>query len=561
MDLNYPDLLNLFPEHCDARRNESASFLIWYLENYYRLDPREAVDAVCDQRGDKGIDGVIVNDSTQTIIVFQSKLGQTDATIGDKYLREFSGTLQQLETSESIATLIASAGDAEVARLLERLKIKDKVSEYDIRGEFVSNLELDSNGQAALDVFPNISYIGRNRLHSTYISDERDQPIHTPITFDIAGFNITKYIVDSDSKAYIAPIRAHDLIKLDGIEDQSLFVHNVRGPLGRTRVNREITKSVSDPELHKKFPLFHNGITIISGQIDVTNDTIKISDYFVVNGCQSLTSLFSRKAKITDNLYVLSKFIQVDPASILAKQITEFSNNQNGVKARDFKANSSPQIRLQNEIREHYPSDFDYAIKRGEQSTGGTVISNEEVGLCLMAFDLREPWATHRKYQIFDEKHSAIFGRPEVTSDRIVLCQVIKEEVEEVVDEIENRLLAKYALTRYLLIYLVRRIFDADDFGSRIIASPGEFVRSREKRDRFRSLLNRVLNDIVTDLNGEVGEYGDDFDYRGKLRDEGWVKKLSQEIIATRQKLIKRRTIITLADEWTSTEASSALGT
>ena len=561
MDLSYPNLLELFPEHCDPGRNESASFLIWYLENYYRLDPREAVDSVCDQRGDRGIDGVIVNENTQTIIVFQSKISQADGTIGDRSLREFSGTLQQLQNSESVAALIDSSGDAEVARLLNRLEIKDKIAEYDVRGEFVSNIEVDSNGEAALDVFPNISFVGRSRLQSAYISDSRDQPIHTPITFDIAGFSITEYIVDSDSKAYIAPVRARELIKLDGIEDQSLFIHNVRGPLGRTRVNREITKSVRDPGLHKKFPLFHNGITIISGQIDVTDEAITISDYFVVNGCQSLTSLFSKRTDITDNLHVLSKFIQVDPTSLLAKQITEFSNNQNGVKARDFKANSAPQIRLQNEIRRHYPGVFDYAIKRGEQSAGGTVISNEEAGLCLMALDLMEPWATHRKYQIFDEKHSAIFGRPEVTSDRIVLCQVIKEEVEKVVDEIKNRLLAKYALTRYLLIYLVRRVFDADDFGRQIISSPRDFVRNSEERDRFRALLNRVLDDIVTDLNGEVSEYGDDFDYRGKLRDDDWVKKLSQEIIATRKKLIRRRTIKTLADEWASEGAFSSIET
>ena len=53
---------------------------------------------------------------------------------------------------------------------------------------------------------------------------------------------------------------------------------------------------------------------------------------------------------ITDNLYVLTKFVQVDPASQLARQITEYSNNQNGVKAREFKANSSTQIRVKNEF-------------------------------------------------------------------------------------------------------------------------------------------------------------------------------------------------------------------
>ena len=54
INLDYPDILDLFSEYLDPKRTESAAFLIWYLENYYRLDSLEAVDSVCDQRGDKG---------------------------------------------------------------------------------------------------------------------------------------------------------------------------------------------------------------------------------------------------------------------------------------------------------------------------------------------------------------------------------------------------------------------------------------------------------------------------------------------------------------------------
>ena len=58
IDVDYPALLNLFPQHVAKDRSESASFLIWYLENYYRLDSEEAVYVTCDQRGDRGVDGI-----------------------------------------------------------------------------------------------------------------------------------------------------------------------------------------------------------------------------------------------------------------------------------------------------------------------------------------------------------------------------------------------------------------------------------------------------------------------------------------------------------------------
>ena len=552
MDFNYPNVLNLFQQYLDPKRNESASFLIWYLENYCRLDPREAVDAVCDQSGDKGIDGIYVNESMQTIVIFQSRISQKNTTVGDTGLKEFAGTLLQVEDAESVNKLIQSAGNAEVARLLERLEIVDKIGEYELRGEYLSNIELDTNGEAFVDQSPHIAFIGQKFLKQTYISDKRDDPIHVPISFDVSSFQTTEYTVDADSKAYIAPIRARDLIRLDGIENQSLFIHNVRGPLGRTTVNRGIAKSVSEPILHKKFPLFHNGITVIAGSIDATEEKITISDYFVVNGCQSITSLYFNQTGLTDNLYVLAKFIEVDPTSSLARQITEFSNNQNGVKARDFKANSSPQIRLQNEFRRDYMGVYDYAIKRGEESHGGTVISNEDAGLYLMAFDLMEPWATHRKYQVFDDKHSEIFGRPEVTADRIVMCQVVRESIEMVLGEINNQLLAKYVLTRYLLMYLVRRVFESEPFGGKIISSPGEFVRDVSERAKFETLVGGILRDIVTDLNTEVDEYEDDFDYRGRLRDEHWVSKLGREVVALREKLVRRGNIRAISAEWQS---------
>jgi hypothetical protein len=103
LNLGYPDLLDLFKEHLDPKRTESASFLIWYLENYYRLDSLEAVDSVCDQRGDKGVDGIYVNDDDNTIDIFQCRISQKKgSTIGDSALREFYGTLSQFQSQDSV---------------------------------------------------------------------------------------------------------------------------------------------------------------------------------------------------------------------------------------------------------------------------------------------------------------------------------------------------------------------------------------------------------------------------------------------------------------------------
>lgn len=552
IDLEYPKILDLFPEHIDPKRSESASFLIWYLKNYYRLDALEVVDSVCDNRGDKGVDGIFVNDNDQTITILQSRVRQApNSAIGDAALREFAGTLSQFDSVESVQNLIVSAGNAQVATLTKRLDLANKVATHELRGEeFVSNVEIDGNGVAFLNTIPEISFVGRTTLETTYISDERDQPVHTPVSFDIGGFPVSEYIVDANTKAIIAPIKATELVTMHGIADQSIFMYNVRGPLGRTQVNKDIVKTIRNQAAHKMFPLFHNGITVIAGKLDATVDTVEAMDYFVVNGCQSLTSLFNSKAVLTDSLRVLVKFIQMDPRSDWAGMITQFSNNQNGVRPMDFKSNDKTQVKLQNEFEQYYHEMYSFEIKRGETLGGGEKISNEEAGLYLMAFDLKQPWATNRRYQVFEDRHADLFGRPEVTADRIVWCHVIVGAIEEKLPEIENKLFARYALTRYMLLYVMRQIIERDGLAERLLTRPAQFVRESGDRGRFRACVGRIVGDFVIDLNDEVKGYGEDFDYRDKLRDEEWVEKLSTTVAGDYQKLVTRGRIPSFEKEW-----------
>jgi len=551
INVDYPGLLKLFREHLHPQRSESASFLIWYLANYYRLDSLEAVDAVCDTRGDKGVDGIFVNDNDRTITIYQSRINQSsDTAVGDASLRAFAGTLSQFKNAETIQNLVTSAGKAQVAALIKRLDLANKISTHELRGEFLSNVDADKNGQNFLISHPSITFIGKTALESTYISDERDVAIHAPVTFDIGGFHVTEYTVDTKTKAVIAPIKAMELITLQGIADQSIFAYNVRGPLGRTQVNKDIVASIKDKKRHKLFPLFHNGITIIANELEIDDGTLSARDYFVVNGCQSLTALFDNSESLTDNLRVLTKFIKMAPASSLAKQVTEFSNNQNGVKPRDFMSNNPMQIRLQNEFRKDYAGQYDFEIKRGESLGTGVVISNEDAGLFLMAFDLKEPWGTHRKYQVFEDKYGDLFGRPEVTADRIVLCEAIIGAIDEALPSVKNQLFARYRLTRYLFLYVVRVILEHDPLASDVLGNPEQFVRTKKSRDHFRKCMAKIVGDLVVDLNAEVEEYGNDFDYRDKLRDQTWISDLSRKVATDHLKLVKRGRIKSFQEEW-----------
>lgn len=545
----YPKILDNFEPYLAHGRSESASFLIWYLVNYYRLDVQEAIDSVCDQSGDRGVDGIYVNDGAGTIDIFQSKLSQKgNSSIGDRVLKEFQGTVGQFSDAGKLKNLVQNAGDAEVAKLIQRLDLVDHLAGYEVRGMFLSNLDIDRNGIEYLENHPNISFAGQSELVRSYISDLRDQMQTGEAFFDISGIETMEYFVDAKAKtkAVIAPIPASELVRLSGIEDQSLFSANVRASLGRTQVNRDIVNSIKDPSLHKQFPLFHNGITVIAKKVERTEEQIKIVDYFVVNGCQSLNSLFGNRKSLTPNLKLLVKFIQTDENE-LKSHITAYSNNQNGVKARDFKSNHQFQTRLQNEFGRFYMGEYVYEVKRGEPTGKGESITNEDAGLWLIAFDLGEPWTTHRKYQVFDDKYSEIFGRPNVTADRIVLLNLLQKIIAEELTSMRNQLVAKYVLTKFLILHTVRKIFEIDDVGQQILLSPEVYVRDDANRKKFETALKEIIVNIVIDFDADVSDLPEGFDYRGKLRDKAYVMESVGELVANYRKDIRRNKARSLA--------------
>ncbi|WP_299274913.1 AIPR family protein [uncultured Psychroserpens sp.] len=552
MNVNYPEILQELEYYNIEGRTESASFLMWYLEKYFRLDQQLAIDSVCDNKGDKGVDGIYLNEGLGTIDIFQTKIVQSDKkTIGDSTLKEFIGTIDQFTTKEKLENLIKTAGKAQVASLIKRLDLLEKLDAYKIRGIFVTNVDLSNDGEAFLNEISYVEFFGKTILEEHYISDKKEINLLTEATFDVSENETTKYYADAETITYIAPIKAGELVMLEGINDQSIFDYNVRGALGNTKINKGIVRSIKDTSLHKQFPLFHNGITIVAENVDKNDDKLTIKNFYVVNGCQSLTSLYRNKLYLTDDLKILTKVIKVPIDSTLSSKITEYSNSQNGVKPRDFKSYNQIQIRLQNEISGRFGDEYYYEIKRGDKTPDGLkVISNESMGVFLMSFDIEEPWNTHRKYQVFEDAYNKLFARPEVTAYRIIFIQVLDEVLTSKMTDIENQLIARYALTKYALMYITKGILLNDETGKLLIKKPNNFVKDVKDRNNLSEALSIIIDDIIIDLNAEVGDLDEDFDYKSSLRNDEWVKKLNRNIVSNYLKQIRRKRIPSFKEEW-----------
>ena len=539
-ELEYGSLTGLITSYSDKGRGESVSFLNWFLENIFRLDAIAADDSICDRPNDRGIDGIYVDHDQEEIIILQGKLRQKETTVGDPPLRDLAGTLTQFKDRVSVEALQDGGGNEELKKILQREHVADLVEKgYSVIGGFVTNLPLDANGQEFLDQAGNIRAYDRVRICSEFIDIESEGGVDGSFTLDASYVEPMKLQTGDEATSYIFPAKASELVEMAGIDDGTLFSQNVRLSLGNTKVNKSLQASVKDNGEHKNFPLYHNGVTILCSKADYKAEKITIENYVVVNGAQSISTFKKSSAHLTDDLRVLVKIVELNNAT-LARKITVNSNNQNAIKPRDLKSNNEVQIRLKEEMKAVCDGTFDLEIKRGEQGRkDAEIITNEEAGRLLLASDLGEPYSCHQVYKLFDEKYADIFARPSVNAWRIVLLYTIMERVKEAAEAIEYKPLSKYGLTRFFMLSCVFNLIQEDDAARELMQNPQK-VFEDGMHEQFCDAVSEVLKTLVVDLNYEVEEMGDGFDYKGDLKSPNKIAELRGKLITSYKKDVAR---------------------
>ena len=89
-----------------------------------------------------------------------------------------------------------------------------------------------------------------------------------------------------------------------------------------------------------------------------------------------------------------------------------------------------------------------------------------------------------------------------------------------------------------------------DELWGEINTNPQRFVRSANGRQLFRKCIDNIVSDLVTDVNAEIEGVGDDFDYRGKLRDSTWVEALNKSVVGDHLKMVARKKIPSFKEDW-----------
>ncbi len=527
-------------------RTESASFLMWYLNNFFRLERQDAIEFVCDSINDKGIDGIYVDDEDEEIYLFQAKFSPADnKEQGDVDLRTFLGAKSWFSSEESVEHLLSSTASIELKALVKRLGVSDKVKiGYSVYTQFVTNRTFDVNGKEFLKA--NESEIEGLDLDDllkkyTYVAEQEIQNESKTLSID-TGSGIS-YNLSGGVLARVYSIRVQELMKLAGIEDRTLFYKNVRYGLGKTRVNKEIRKTILASAEHEKVFLYHNGITVICDTLDESiPGQITIENYSVINGCQSMLTFYENKDRLSSNMSVLTKIIKLNSDSPMIQQITYFTNNQNAISLTDLKSNDRVQRALQNEFRELFLDRILYRIKRGESSSGySQVLDIDFAAQLIEAFYLKNPQNTHLKSTLFGERYNTIFSR-RISAAKIALAYIVYKTIELNINVLKNEQIRDYGLAKFFFTFLVGEILWSDSKGREIIEEPKHYVTV--KLTEIVLSLQKLWALLAPDINAYIDEYaeqnGNFFDYKNVFKSADFVRSMSRKIILDHEKILVR---------------------
>lgn len=498
-----------------GNRTRSTALLAWFMENVWREDPDIIEDAICDGGGDKGIDAILVDRDAKEIAVLQAKhRARAGVTQGDADLKALRGVAPYFNGPDGVQTLLDSGPNEELTKLIERLELERLISEeedYSVRLVMVTNATSDASADDYLEAVqgddPPLGLWDRDDLVEIASRTQRPELLPGNYTLTPSSEVLVEELTEGVEMA-VALVPAAELIRLPGIEDRTLFHLNVRLGLGRTRINKELGRTVEQADEHPVFPAYHNGLTLLTDELDVTDDGVELSGVSVVNGCQSLIALYSKRSSLTPDLKLMTKVVQLGDESGLADKITYRSNNQNPVNIRDQRANDRIQRDLQAQVGERYGTRLFYAIRRGDTSkVADATLDNQLAAQLIVALYLKEPWNAVRKVRLFDEDYHRIFSR-HLNADRLFLAHLVDQLVEGRRAQLRDELNASFASVRFTITHVTAQVAGQSDLGEELFERPERWLPDQEVE--VRAELDRLVEFVVNEVNDYVEDREDE---------------------------------------------------
>lgn len=513
--------------------NDGQRFIAWYLRNIHNLDTFETKDCITDGAGDKQIDAVYINNQACTIHIIQGKFYGGD-TVGAEPLREVLSSwiqIQNLAHLQDGANHNLQVKISEIATALE--------DDYEVCFELIMTSTLTDSAKHDLEVFQknlsdneaisaNLIVVDNETLKFKY-----DEALNRSRPYINHEFNLEvgKYmeLTIDETKAVIVALPLRDCIKIPGIKDGSLFRKNVRQSLGTSnKVNKGIARTIKNNA--GDFFFLHNGITAICSQMSIHEGILSVKELNVVNGCQSLSTIFSYSelAKKADNAYIMFRFYEISDAE-RADNISTSTNSQSAVKARDLRSNDKAVLALKKAYEQFYPDGY-FVTKRGEKVDNVRyntthLVNLTDLGKQLIAWHSQRPNLSYGETKIFDKYFDQLFRReysPEnVQALNVLFCTLYAKWDKDNPMGLNEALLAMKAYAPYHQLYGISVIFCEINKMNDSVPNPSMVLQKLNDAE----LLDTVVETAGSCLNMALETASSEATDNGKMFvPQNWIK-------------------------------------
>jgi cold shock CspA family protein len=143
------------------------------------------------------------------------------------------------------------------------------------------------------------------------------------------------------TEAYLGILPCNEYLKLitgeDGDIRRGLFYDNVRDFQGDNPVNREIAATFDDADSSGHFVLLNNGVTIVARSINKVGAKFRVTDYQIVNGCQTSHVIHRNRNRIGPAVFLPVKLVVTDDPEV-TNRVIRATNRQTEVKVEAFES-------------------------------------------------------------------------------------------------------------------------------------------------------------------------------------------------------------------------------
>ncbi|SHI96575.1 AIPR protein [Anaerovibrio lipolyticus DSM 3074] len=331
-------------------------------------------------------------------------------------------------------------------------------------------------------------------------------------------------------QSYLGIISYKEYLKLivgeNGEIRKSVFYDNVRDFQGDNPVNHEVAETVcSDPQ---KFVLFNNGVTIICKKMTNIGKKFTLSDYQIVNGCQTSHVLYNHRDDIEHDLQIPIKLIETEDDETV-NRIIKATNRQTEVSDEQLIALNEFHRKLEAFYGTFTGNDKLYYERRSKQYNYGSDIEKVRIvsivtqikSVASMFYD--KPNLASRYYSrllssitgIFSEDHKML---PYYT------CAFTLYRLEYLYRN--KSLPSNYRKFRYHILMMIKY---------RLVDSKIPQMNSGEIEKICQTILKVVKNnnklvELVTELVSIIDKYVDDINSTEPTKSSELVEKLKLEL-------------------------------